>query len=59
VERWPGAAGQAGRIVTIADEALGAHYFVVETTLELTRLVDTELMRPEIDSATGRRRHHR
>jgi NADPH:quinone reductase-like Zn-dependent oxidoreductase len=48
------AAGQAGRIVTIAEEAPGAHYFVVEPNreqlLELTRLVDMDEMRPEIDS---------
>jgi len=47
-------AGQAGRIVTIAAEAPGAHYFVVEPNheqlLELARLVDTGDLRPEIDS---------
>src|SRR6266511_4584256 len=49
--RW---AGQAGRIVTIAAEAPGAHYFVVEPNheqlLELARLVDTGDLWPEIDS---------
>jgi NADPH:quinone reductase-like Zn-dependent oxidoreductase len=47
-------AGQAGRIVTIAAEAPGAHYFVVEPNhqqlLELARLVDTGDLWPEIDS---------
>jgi NADPH:quinone reductase-like Zn-dependent oxidoreductase len=49
--RW---AGQAGRIVTIAAETPGAHYFVVEPNreqlLEVARLVDTGDLRPEIDS---------
>jgi NADPH:quinone reductase-like Zn-dependent oxidoreductase len=47
-------AGQAGRIVTIAAEAPGAHYFVVEPSheqlLELARLAGTGDLRPEIDS---------
>jgi NADPH:quinone reductase-like Zn-dependent oxidoreductase len=47
-------AGQAGRIVTIAAEAPGAHYIVVEPNheqlLELARLVDTGDLWPEIDS---------
>jgi NADPH:quinone reductase-like Zn-dependent oxidoreductase len=47
-------AGQAGRIVTIAAEAPGAHYFVVEPNheqlLELARLVDTGALLPEVDS---------
>jgi NADPH:quinone reductase-like Zn-dependent oxidoreductase len=48
------AAGQAGRVVTIAAETPGAHYFVVEPSreqlVELARLVDTGELRPEIDS---------
>jgi NADPH:quinone reductase-like Zn-dependent oxidoreductase len=48
------AAGQAGRIVTIAAERAGAHYFVVEPNREqlreLARLADTGELRPEIDS---------
>ena len=48
------AAGQAGRIVTVAAERAGAHYFIVEPNreqlLELARLVDTGELRPEIDS---------
>jgi NADPH:quinone reductase-like Zn-dependent oxidoreductase len=44
----------AGRIVTIAAEAPGALYFVVEPNrtqlLELARLVETGELRPEIDS---------
>jgi NADPH:quinone reductase-like Zn-dependent oxidoreductase len=48
------AAQRAGRIVTIAAEAPGATYFVVEPNreqlLELARLVDTGELRPEIDS---------
>jgi NADPH:quinone reductase-like Zn-dependent oxidoreductase len=47
-------AGQAGRIVTVAAETPGAHYFVVEPNreqlLELARLVDTGQLRPQIDS---------
>ena len=47
-------AGQAGRIVTIAAEAPGAHYFVVEPNheqlLELARLVDTGDLWSEVDS---------
>jgi NADPH:quinone reductase-like Zn-dependent oxidoreductase len=47
-------AGQAGRVVTVAAETPGAHYFVVEPNreqlLELARLVDTGELRPEIDS---------
>jgi NADPH:quinone reductase-like Zn-dependent oxidoreductase len=47
-------AGQAGRIVTIAAETPGAHYFVVEPNREqllaVARLVDTGDLRPEIDS---------
>jgi NADPH:quinone reductase-like Zn-dependent oxidoreductase len=47
-------AGRAGRIVTVAAEAPGARYFVVEPSheqlLELTRLADTGELRPEIDS---------
>ena len=45
---------QAGRVVTIAAETPGAHYFVVEPNrgqlLELARLVDTGDLWPEIDS---------
>jgi NADPH:quinone reductase-like Zn-dependent oxidoreductase len=48
-------AEQAGRIVTIAAEAPGALYFVVEPDraqlLELARLVDAGDLQPEIDSA--------
>jgi NADPH:quinone reductase-like Zn-dependent oxidoreductase len=48
------AAEPAGRVVTIAAEAPGAHYFVVEPDrgqlLELARLVDAGELRPEIDS---------
>jgi NADPH:quinone reductase-like Zn-dependent oxidoreductase len=48
------AAQQAGRVVTIAAEASGAHYFVVEPDraqlAELARLVDAGELRPEIDS---------
>ncbi|HET6759612.1 MAG TPA: NADP-dependent oxidoreductase [Propionibacteriaceae bacterium] len=47
-------AEQAGRIVTIAGEAPGALYFVVEPDraqlLELARLVDAGELQPEIDS---------
>jgi NADPH:quinone reductase-like Zn-dependent oxidoreductase len=47
-------AGQAGRIVTIAAEAPGAYYFIVEPSheqlLELARLADAGDLRPEIDS---------
>jgi len=47
-------AERAGRIVTIAAEAPGAIYFVVEPNreqlLELARLVDTGELQPEIDS---------
>ena len=47
-------AGQAGRIVTVAAETPGAHYFVVEPNreqlLELARLADTGELRPDIDS---------
>jgi NADPH:quinone reductase-like Zn-dependent oxidoreductase len=47
-------AGQAGRVVTIAAETPGAHYFVVEPNrdqlLEVARLVETGDLRPEIDS---------
>ena len=47
-------AGQAGRIVTIAAETPGAHYFVVDPNgaqlLELARLVDSGELQPEIDS---------
>jgi NADPH:quinone reductase-like Zn-dependent oxidoreductase len=45
---------RAGRVVTIAAEAPGATYFVVEPNreqlLELARLVDTGELQPEIDS---------
>ena len=48
------AAGQADRIVTIAAETPGAHYFVVEPNaeqlVELARLADTGELRPEVDS---------
>jgi NADPH:quinone reductase-like Zn-dependent oxidoreductase len=48
------AAGRAGRIVTIAAETPGAHYFVVEPNgeqlLEAARLIDAGELRPEIDS---------
>jgi NADPH:quinone reductase-like Zn-dependent oxidoreductase len=48
------AAQRAGRIVTIAAEAPGATYFVVEPNreqlLELARLVDTGELQPQIDS---------
>ena len=48
------AAEQAGRIVTIAAEAPGAQYFVVEPDreqlLELARLADAGELLPEIDS---------
>jgi NADPH:quinone reductase-like Zn-dependent oxidoreductase len=47
-------ASQAGRIVTIAAETPGAHYFVVEPDreqlLEAARLVDAGELQPEIDS---------
>lgn len=47
-------AERAGRVVTIATEAPGATYFVVEPNreqlLELARLVDTGELGPEIDS---------
>jgi NADPH:quinone reductase-like Zn-dependent oxidoreductase len=47
-------AGQAGRIVTVAAETPGAHYFIVEPNreqlLELAGLVDRGELRPEIDS---------
>ena len=47
-------ADQAGRIVTIAEESPGAHYFVVEPDrdqlLELARRVDMGELMPEIDS---------
>jgi NADPH:quinone reductase-like Zn-dependent oxidoreductase len=47
-------ARRAGRIVTIADEVPGAHYFVVEPNrdqlLDLARLTDMGELRPEIDS---------
>jgi len=53
-EALAGSAGHAGRIVTIAAETPGAHYFVVEPNheqlLELARLVDTGDLSPEIDS---------
>ena len=45
---------QAGRVVTIAEERPGAHYFVVEPDgeqlRELARRVDMGELRPEIDS---------
>jgi NADPH:quinone reductase-like Zn-dependent oxidoreductase len=48
-------AGQAGRIVTVATEAPGARYFVVEPNraqlLEATPLIDTGELQPEIDSS--------
>ena len=48
------AAERAGRIVTIAAEAPGATYFVVEPNreqlLELARLVDAGELRPAVDS---------
>jgi NADPH:quinone reductase-like Zn-dependent oxidoreductase len=48
------AAERAGRIVTIAAEAPGAHYFVVEPDreqlLELARLADAGELQTEIDS---------
>ena len=48
------AAQHAGRIVTIAAEAPGAQYFIVEPNreqlLELAQLVDAGKLRPEIDS---------
>ena len=47
-------ASRAGRVVTITAETPGARYFVVEPSreqlLEVTRLVDTGELRPEIDS---------
>jgi NADPH:quinone reductase-like Zn-dependent oxidoreductase len=47
-------AGQAGRIVTVAAETPGAHYFIVEPNreqlLQVARLVDSGELRPEIDS---------
>jgi NADPH:quinone reductase-like Zn-dependent oxidoreductase len=47
-------AEQAGRIVTIAAETPGAHYFVVEPNreqlVELARLVDAFELGPQIDS---------
>jgi NADPH:quinone reductase-like Zn-dependent oxidoreductase len=47
-------AERADRIVTIAAEAPGVHYFVVEPNreqlLELTRLVESGELQPEIDS---------
>jgi hypothetical protein len=47
-------ASQAARIVTIAAETPGAHYFVVEPNreqlLEAARLVDAGELRPEVDS---------
>ncbi|MEV6968916.1 zinc-binding dehydrogenase [Hamadaea sp. NPDC051192] len=47
-------ANQAGRIVTIAAEAPGAQYFIVEPNhehlAEVTRLADTGDLSPEIDS---------
>src|SRR5829696_834826 len=47
-------AGQADRIVTVAAETPGTHYFVVEPNREqllaLAGLVDTGELRPEIDS---------
>jgi NADPH:quinone reductase-like Zn-dependent oxidoreductase len=47
-------AGQAGRIVTIAAETPGAHYFIVEPNreqlLEVARLIDAGELRPQIDS---------
>ena len=53
-EALAGAASQAGRTVTIAQETPDAHYFVVEPNrqqlLELARLVDIDKLRPEIDS---------
>ena len=47
-------ASRAGRVVTITAETPGVRYFVVEPSreqlLEVTRLVDTGELRPEIDS---------
>jgi NADPH:quinone reductase-like Zn-dependent oxidoreductase len=47
-------AGQAGRIVTVASETPGAHYFVVEPNreqlLEATRLIDAGELQSGIDS---------
>ena len=47
-------AAHAGRVVTVAAEAPGAHYFVVEPDREqllaAARLVDAGELRPEIDS---------
>jgi NADPH:quinone reductase-like Zn-dependent oxidoreductase len=48
------AAARAGRTVSVAEEADGATYFVVEPNrsqlVELARLVDSEAVRPAIDS---------
>jgi NADPH:quinone reductase-like Zn-dependent oxidoreductase len=53
-ERLARSAVSAERVVTIAVEAPGARYFVVEPDrqqlAELTRLVDTGELRPQIDS---------
>jgi NADPH:quinone reductase-like Zn-dependent oxidoreductase len=53
-ERLARSAGRAGRTVTIAVEAPGAHYFVVEPDreqlAELARLVGAGELRPEVDS---------
>jgi NADPH:quinone reductase-like Zn-dependent oxidoreductase len=47
-------ASRAGRVVTITAETPGARHFVVEPSreqlLEVTRLIDTGELRPEIDS---------
>ena len=47
-------AGHAGRILTVAAEAPGARYFVVEPNraqlLQVARLVDSGELRPKIDS---------
>lgn len=48
------ATSRAGRVVTVAEETPGAHYFVVEPSreqlTEVARLVDSGDLRPEIDS---------
>ena len=48
------AAQHAGRVVTIAAETPGAHYFVVEPShdqlLEVARLADAGQLVPQIDS---------
>jgi NADPH:quinone reductase-like Zn-dependent oxidoreductase len=48
------AASRAGRVVTVVEEAPGAHYFVVEPNreqlIEVAGLVDRGDVRPEVDS---------